>query len=58
MVYLPSEYREIPPLDLLSWVFDNDSVDPEEDVRRTTLTHHKTGINLTNLTDPHRCCRP
>jgi len=33
MLYLPSEYRELPPLDLLSWLFDNNNVDPEKDVR-------------------------
>ncbi|THZ09773.1 acetyl-CoA synthetase-like protein [Aureobasidium pullulans] len=32
MVYLPSEYREVPPVDLLSWLFDNTGVDVEKDI--------------------------
>lgn len=32
MVYRPSEYREVPPVDLLSWIFEDNGVDPDEDV--------------------------
>ncbi|TIA78071.1 acetyl-CoA synthetase-like protein [Aureobasidium pullulans] len=32
MVYLPSEYREVPPVDLLSWLFDDTGVDVEKDI--------------------------
>ncbi|KAG9671303.1 ketoacyl-synt-domain-containing protein, partial [Aureobasidium melanogenum] len=32
MAYRPSEYREVPPVDLLSWIFENNGVDPETDI--------------------------
>jgi hypothetical protein len=32
MIYLPREYRDIPPTDLLSWIFESNGVDPEKDV--------------------------
>lgn len=53
MVYLPSGYREITPLDLLSWVFENNGVDPEKDVRKclSQYTWHQKLILLQILID-------
>lgn len=51
MVYLPSEYREVPPVDLLSWLFDNTGVDVEKDVRILSRTHNTICCILIS-TDP------
>ncbi|KAH0287772.1 AMP-binding enzyme [Aureobasidium namibiae CBS 147.97] len=52
MVYLPNEYREVPPLDLLSWLFDNNSVDTEKDIlidaaNPETRSNTRQAISLT-----------
>ncbi|KEQ63309.1 acetyl-CoA synthetase-like protein [Aureobasidium melanogenum CBS 110374] len=39
MVYRPSEYREVPPVDLLSWIFENNGVDPEIDILIDAANH-------------------
>ncbi|KAL2027062.1 hypothetical protein VTO58DRAFT_111153 [Aureobasidium pullulans] len=44
MVYLPSEYREVPPVDLLSWLFDNTGVDVEKDIL-IDAANHKSRLN-------------
>lgn len=41
MVYRPSEYREVPPVDLLSWIFENNGVDSEIDVRCCSVRSKK-----------------
>ncbi|KAG9583303.1 acetyl-CoA synthetase-like protein, partial [Aureobasidium melanogenum] len=39
MVYRPSEYREVPPVDLLSWIFENNGVDSERDILIDAADH-------------------
>lgn len=39
MVYRPSEYREVPPVDLLSWIFENNGVDSEIDILIDAADH-------------------
>ena len=41
MVYQSSKYRVVPPVDLLSWVFENNGVDPERDVRCHSFQFNK-----------------
>ncbi|KAI4719802.1 acetyl-CoA synthetase-like protein [Aureobasidium sp. EXF-10727] len=44
MVYYPNEYRDVPPVDLLSWIFENNSVNPEKDIL-IDAADHKNRLN-------------